>query len=324
MTRIITLFAATSLFFFLNSETLCAQQLFIPGDTHSATVNNRGVGIGIDAPDGRLHVRDRANHGTALLLDIGAEEYYVVGGGTAWNISDYALKVTFTNPNAVPTPTTTKLSIDKNGRLQAGFSNPAITDQIAATGSMGVYSGGTANLMRLTFDQTGPKLEWKASSNKYFKIVNEETGTVPLRLTKDGKIGINTDDFFDGHDLYVNGSVYVKGDSPETHSLYVEGSGIAEEMFIKLKADWPDYVFGRDYALLPLSDLENFIDQNGHLPEMPTADEVKEEGVKTGETLRLLTQKVEELTLYILQQQKEIDTLKAQLKNEIPTNDESK
>ncbi|HLV53400.1 MAG TPA: hypothetical protein VKY29_05225 [Cryomorphaceae bacterium] len=323
MTRIITLFAATSLLFFLNTETLCAQQLFIPGDTHSATVNNRGIGIGIDAPDAKLHVRDRANHGTALLLDIGAEEYDVIGGGSAWNISDYALKVNFTNPQMLPTPTTTQLSIDKNGRLQAGFSNPAITDQIAAAGSMGVYSGG-ANLMRLNFDQTGPQLQWKASSNRVFKIVNEETGTVPLRLTKDGKVGINTDDFFNGHDLYVNGSVYVKGDSPEEHSLYVEGSGIAEEMFIKLKADWPDYVFHRDYALLPLSDLENFIDQNGHLPEMPTASEVEEEGVKTGEILRLLTQKVEELTLYILQQQKEIDELKVQLKNEIPTKDESK
>src|SRR5690606_14878160 len=132
---------------------------------------------------------------------------------------------------------------------------------IAATGSMGVYSGG-ANLMRLSFDQVGPQLGWKVSSNKVFKIVNEETGTVPSRWTNDGKVGINTDDYFDAHDLYVNDTVYVKGDSPETHSLYVEGSDIAEEMFIKLKADWPDYVFHRDYALLPLSDLENFIDQN--------------------------------------------------------------
>ena len=100
---------------------------------------------------------------------------------------------------------------------------------------------------------------------------------------------------------------------------------------IKLKADWPDYVFHRDYALLPLGDLENFIDQNRRLPEMPTAEEVKEEGVKAGETLRLLTQKVEELMLYILQQQKEmekqqkeIEALKTQLKTEKQTKDESK
>ncbi|HZH55114.1 MAG TPA: hypothetical protein VFD72_05645 [Sphingobacteriaceae bacterium] len=57
---------------------------------------------------------------------------------------------------------------------------------------------------------------------------------------------------------------------------------------------------------------------------MPTADEVEEEGVKTGETLRLLTQKVEELTLYILQQQKEIEALRAQLKTVKQTDDESK
>ena len=82
---------------------------------------------------------------------------------------------------------------------------------------------------------------------------------------------------------------------------------------------------------MPLADLETYIDEKGHLLEMPTAAEVEEEGVKTGETLRLLTIKVEELTLYILQQQKEMDkqqkeieALKAQLKTEKQTTDESK
>lgn len=78
----------------------------------------------------------------------------------------------------------------------------------------------------------------------------------------------------------------------------------------RFKADWLDYVFTDEYRLLPLVDLEKFIVRNGHLPDMPTAKEVKEEGLKTGETICLLTVKVEELTLYILQQQKEIEMLK--------------
>ena len=83
----------------------------------------------------------------------------------------------------------------------------------------------------------------------------------------------------------------------------------------RLKADWPDYVFTNEYRLLSLGDLEKFISQNGLLPDMPTAKEIKEEGLKTGETIRLLTQKVEELTLYILQQQKEIEILKEEIKD---------
>ncbi len=114
--------------------------------------------------------------------------------------------------------------------------------------------------------------------------------------------------------LYVDGSVYIKKDSTVAHSLWIEGSSIAEEMFVKIKdGTWGDYVFKDDYLLLPVNDLETFITKNGHLPEMPTADQVKEEGVKAGETIRLLTVKVEELTLYLLQQQKEIEALKEKL-----------
>ena len=97
------------------------------------------------------------------------------------------------------------------------------------------------------------------------------------------------------------------------HSLYIEGSAIAEEMFIKLKADWPDYVFADHYNLMPLAELEHFIEKNGHLPNMPKAEEVKKDGIEAGETIRTLTEKVEELTLYILQQQKEINALKQAL-----------
>lgn len=101
------------------------------------------------------------------------------------------------------------------------------------------------------------------------------------------------------------------------HSLYVEGSAIAEEIFVKLKADWPDFVFDGNYDLMPLYRLEAYILKNGRLPEMPSAEEVEKEGVRAGETIRILTMKVEELTLYILQLQKEMELLKESLQNEL-------
>jgi hypothetical protein len=73
---------------------------------------------------------------------------------------------------------------------------------------------------------------------------------------------------------------------------------------------WPDFVFKKDYTLTPLNELEQFITENQHLPNVPSAVEVEANGVELGEMNALLLQKVEELTLYIIQMQKQIDELK--------------
>ncbi len=75
--------------------------------------------------------------------------------------------------------------------------------------------------------------------------------------------------------------------------------------------DWPDYVFDAGYRLMPLSEVEGYIAENGHLPQMPSAMEVEQEGADLGEMNRLLLQKVEELTLYIIDLQKQIEELKS-------------
>lgn len=99
----------------------------------------------------------------------------------------------------------------------------------------------------------------------------------------------------------------------------VGGRIIAEEVRVQLVASWPDYVFKDDYDLMPLADLENFIEKNNRLPGFPKADVIEKEGTDLGETQRKLMEKVEELTLYILdlhntnkQQQTEIERLKTE------------
>lgn len=77
---------------------------------------------------------------------------------------------------------------------------------------------------------------------------------------------------------------------------------------------WPDYVFAKDYSLRSLSEVQEFIDKNHHLPEVPSAEEIEKDGVALGEISSTLLKKIEELTLYTLQQQKEIDELRRQLK----------
>ena len=74
-----------------------------------------------------------------------------------------------------------------------------------------------------------------------------------------------------------------------------------------------DYVFEKDYNLRTLNEVEAFVNENKHLPDVPSAKEFKENGYKMGDMDNLLLQKIEELTLYIIEQQKQIDDLKNKL-----------
>jgi hypothetical protein len=76
---------------------------------------------------------------------------------------------------------------------------------------------------------------------------------------------------------------------------------------------WCDYVFEKDYKLMPIGQLETFIKQNKHLPEIPTTKEVEQNGVALGEMTSKLLLKVEELTLYMIEQEKRIKELEMQL-----------
>ena len=68
-------------------------------------------------------------------------------------------------------------------------------------------------------------------------------------------------------------------------------------------------MFGRNYKLKPLEEVENYIKQNGRLPEIPSAKEVETNGADLGELVKLQMQKIEELTLYIIEQNKRIEAL---------------
>ena len=78
-------------------------------------------------------------------------------------------------------------------------------------------------------------------------------------------------------------------------------------------ADWPDYVFDKGYPLIPLDKLDKMIRQVGHLPGLPSAHEVEEKGQYLGQINQQLLKKVEELTLYIIQQNKEMKSMQAEI-----------
>lgn|SRR5690606_18852215 len=98
------------------------------------------------------------------------------------------------------------------------------------------------------------------------------------------------------------------GTARPREKLSVNGNIRAKE--IKVEAtNWPDYVFRPDYPLLPIASVKQFISDHGHLPEVPTAAEVAEEGLSVGEMNTMLMKKVEELTLYIIELEERIGKL---------------
>ena len=100
---------------------------------------------------------------------------------------------------------------------------------------------------------------------------------------------------------------------PANYLLAIKGKMICEEVQVKLSADWPDYVFARDYKLKPLSEVEFYVNKYKHLPEIPSAAEVEKDGFAVGEMNEKLLKKVEELTLYLIDQDKKIKELELRL-----------
>ncbi|PCI98114.1 MAG: hypothetical protein COB15_06355 [Flavobacteriales bacterium] len=87
----------------------------------------------------------------------------------------------------------------------------------------------------------------------------------------------------------------------------------AQEVFVQNDV-WPDFVFEKDYSLNTLYEVEKFITENSHLPDVPSAKEVEENGVAVSDMSAILLQKIEELTLYTIAQQKKIDELEQLIK----------
>lgn len=119
-----------------------------------------------------------------------------------------------------------------------------------------------------------------------------------------------------GDQLIIDGKVAIGVDMVNSnHQLTLRGTMLAEG--VKIRAfdnwDWPDYVFEDDYNLIPLDELEVSIKEKGHLPNIPSAEEVQNDGFELEKMQAKLLEKIEELTLYTIQQQKEIEALKKQL-----------
>ena len=121
-----------------------------------------------------------------------------------------------------------------------------------------------------------------------------------IRITPDGNVGI--------------GVSLLPDHNPKDYKLAVNGTIGAKEINVEITSNtWSDFVFKKEYRLMPLNEVETYINLNQHLPLIPCANEVEKNGVNVGELMKLQMEKIEELTLYIIEQNKRIETLEKQI-----------
>jgi hypothetical protein len=137
-----------------------------------------------------------------------------------------------------------------------------------------------------------------------------------LFLADNGNIGVRTD--VPSANFTVNGNVLI-GDPatalPAGYKLYVQTGILTEKVKVAVAGsiNWADYVFAKDYKLRDLGELEAYINANKHLPNIPSADEMVENGLDVATMDAKLLEKIEELSLYIIEQNKRIEKLEQKI-----------
>jgi hypothetical protein len=208
---------------------------------------------------------------------------------------------------------TPKLTINRNGNVGIGNVNPQ--GLIHATGlgqNAWIYFANNINNGGNPQNIHGLQFGWNKSggAGESLIVYNTSLGGYP-RLTFNS---FNGTTFVEEMTL-VGGKLGIGTTSPGSYKLAVEGKIGAREVNVTT-ASWADYVFDDAYKLPSLQELEAYIKLNNHLPDVPTEAEVKANGVNLGEMNVLLLKQVEELTLYVIEQNKkiqQIDSLKAEL-----------
>lgn len=248
-----------------------------PGKGNEMTINTNGeVGIGTMAPLAKLHIPT----GQDADLSSATNGFIMLGPGN-----------------------TTSLLLDNNEIMVRNTNTTAGT--LALQNDGGELTVGA----RTTINKGGEALKLNGADPSINFYQNGVFKSFVTQSNDGLYVGVNNGNLR----LDATGQVAIGGVVPaaSAYKLTVTGKIICEELKVKLvSSGWPDYVFDKKYKLKSLSDVEKFIIKNNHLPNIPSAVEVEKNGIEVGDMQKKMMEKIEELTLYIISLQKQVDVLK--------------
>lgn len=204
----------------------------------------------------------------------------------------------FADGGTNPTGGTSLFNIEANGNIGIGATSPGfplnfaniLGDKISLWGNSGSHYGFgiQGGLLQIHTDLSGSDIAFGYGTSASF--------TETMRIKGNGKVGIGV----------------ASTAMPGNYKLYVKGGILTELVRVAVSgtSNWADYVFNSDYKLRSITDLENYIVKNKHLPNIPSAEDVVKDGIDIAQMDAKLLEKIEELTLYIVDLQKQINALK--------------
>jgi len=319
---------------------------FFTGATRQMTVlSNGNVGIGTDAPQEKLQVEgnilsQRAMMSTGIFGSTGTSNLSLQTNGTT------RLTILSANGNVgIGITPTEKLQVDGTilGNEVSSYTGTYNTDnnanllfktdgtnRLTVLNTNGYVGIGTQTPEQLMHVEGGnivvnngatPAIFTGSGSgelNHYLQITNSSTTKTPSGL-KTGGLLVSDDFAYSSpskNDLVVKGHVGIGtplSSNLKGYALAVNGKIAARDLLVETTSGtWPDYVFSSQYHLPSLYEVEKYVKENKHLEDVPSAQQIEEKH-SVGEMDAILLKKVEELTLYIIQQQKQIDALQKRL-----------
>lgn len=188
------------------------------------------------------------------------------------------------------------LTIVNSGKIGIGTTSPAEKLHVAGSSVNGAVvtlientDASTNSFASLQFKSGISANYWQAFARNGNFFIGIAGIADYMMIKSDGKVGIGTS-------------------SPD-EKLTVNGAVHATRVKVETTVPGPDYVFEKSYSLPTLDEVKSYIDENKHLPEVPSAKEMEVKGIDVGEMNMLLLKKVEELTLYVIEQNKKIEDL---------------